>query len=182
MQCCNPEHPLSLPPLQLSELMSETRREVEKEHERRKERMREEHREALARIRAQYEEEVPWWLHSVSHAGFPVSSVCLCCISGEPRASLRCFPVSLGGQEHKQRSELLEGLRSEAARLRQLHDADVKGLQAELEGRLSALQQRHREKVSSRLCLWPLGLLGDSLHAPHLVPLPPCSAQFVFSW
>ncbi|XP_066420502.1 centrosomal protein of 164 kDa isoform X2 [Molothrus aeneus] len=49
-------------------------------------------------------------------------------------------------EERRQRSELLEGLRSEAARLRQLHDADLKGLQAELEGRLTALQQRHREK------------------------------------
>ncbi|XP_068028256.1 centrosomal protein of 164 kDa [Anomalospiza imberbis] len=49
-------------------------------------------------------------------------------------------------EERKQRSELLQALRSEAARLRQLHDADVKGLQAELEGRLTALQQRHREK------------------------------------
>ncbi|XP_053819395.1 centrosomal protein of 164 kDa isoform X4 [Vidua chalybeata] len=49
-------------------------------------------------------------------------------------------------EERRQRSELLQGLRSEAARLRQLHDADVKGLQAELEGRLTALQQRHREK------------------------------------
>ncbi|XP_030918266.1 centrosomal protein of 164 kDa [Geospiza fortis] len=49
-------------------------------------------------------------------------------------------------EERRQRSELLEGLRSEAARLRQLHDADLKGLQAELEGRLAALQHRHREK------------------------------------
>lgn len=57
-QCCNSGKPLSLSPLQLSELMSEKRREVEKEHERRMERMREEHREALARIQEQYEEEV----------------------------------------------------------------------------------------------------------------------------
>lgn len=81
------------------------------------------------------------------------------------------------GQERKQRSELLEGLRSEAARLRQRHDAELKALQAELEGRLTALQQRHREKVSSRPCLWPLGLLRDSLGAPHLVPQAPCTAQ-----
>lgn len=58
MQCCDPGNPLSVPPLQLSELMSDKRREVEKEHERRMERMREEHREALARIQEQYEEEV----------------------------------------------------------------------------------------------------------------------------
>lgn len=96
---------------------------------------------------------------------------------GEPCASQRCFPVPLAGQERKQRSELLEGLRSEATRLRQLHDSDLKGLQAELEGRLSALQQRHREKVSSRLCLWPLGLQRDGLEAPHLVTVSPCTAQ-----
>lgn len=95
----------------------------------------------------------------------------LCC------ASLSCFPVCWPWQEHKQRSELLEGLRAEAARLRQLHDTEVKGLQAELEGRLSALQQRHREKVSSRLCLWPLGSRGMAWRDPHLVPLPPCTAQ-----
>lgn len=87
------------------------------------------------------------------------------------------FPCPLSGQERKQRSELLEGLRSEATRLRQLHDSDVKVLQAELEGRLTALQQRHREKVSSRVCLWPLGLLRDCLEAAHFVPLPPCTAQ-----
>lgn len=130
--------------------MSDKRREVEKEHERRMERMREEHREALARIQEQYQEEVPVGCR----AGLPLSGCCvllLCC------ASLSSFPVCWPWQERKQRSELLEGLRGEAARLRQLHDTEVKGLQAELEGRLSALQQRHREKVSSRLCLWPLG-------------------------
>lgn len=118
-----------------------------------------------------------------------------CCGSvlhcGEPCASQRCFPVPLAGQERKQRSELLEGLRSEATRLRQLHDTELKGLQAELEGRLSALQQRHREKVSSRLCLWPLGLLRGGLEAPHLVTLhgpgrqtqvAGDASQFVFSW
>lgn len=93
-------------------------------------------------------------------------------------AALLQSPVPHGGvslplarQEQKQRSELLQGLRSEAARLRQLHDAEVRGLQAELEGRLAALQQRHSEKVSSRLCLRPSGLLRDGLGAPHRVPL-----------
>ncbi|KAM4885514.1 centrosomal protein of 164 kDa [Sylvia borin] len=64
----------------------------------------------------------------------------------EHRDALARIQEQYQEEEHKQRSELLEGLRSEAARLRQLHDADVKGLQAELEGRLTALQQRHREK------------------------------------
>ncbi|XP_066059530.1 centrosomal protein of 164 kDa isoform X2 [Chamaea fasciata] len=64
----------------------------------------------------------------------------------EHREALARIQEQYQEEEHKQRSELLEGLRSEAARLRQLHDADVKGLQAELEGRLMALQQRHREK------------------------------------
>ncbi|XP_066191048.1 centrosomal protein of 164 kDa [Sylvia atricapilla] len=64
----------------------------------------------------------------------------------EHREALARIQEQYQEEEHRQRSELLEGLRSEAARLRQLHDADVKGLQAELEGRLTALQQRHREK------------------------------------
>ncbi|CAN8199051.1 unnamed protein product [Coccothraustes coccothraustes] len=64
----------------------------------------------------------------------------------EHREALERIQEQYQEEEHRQRSELLEGLRSEAARLRQLHDTDVKGLQAELEGRLTALQQRHREK------------------------------------
>lgn len=51
-------------------------------------------------------------------------------------------------QERKQRAELLEGLRSEKRRLQQVHEAELKAVQAELEGRLAALQVRHREKVS----------------------------------
>ncbi|XP_075579496.1 centrosomal protein of 164 kDa [Pelecanus crispus] len=49
-------------------------------------------------------------------------------------------------EERKQRAELFEGLRSEMVRLRQLHEAEVKALQAELGERLTALQHRHREK------------------------------------
>ncbi|XP_054373090.1 centrosomal protein of 164 kDa isoform X3 [Molothrus ater] len=64
----------------------------------------------------------------------------------EHREALERIQEHYEEEERRQRSELLEGLRSEAARLRQLHDADLKGLQAELEGRLTALQQRHREK------------------------------------
>ncbi|XP_071305808.1 centrosomal protein of 164 kDa isoform X6 [Agelaius tricolor] len=64
----------------------------------------------------------------------------------EHREALERIQEHYEEEERRQRSELLEGLRSEAARLRQLHDADLKGLQAELEGRLAALQQRHREK------------------------------------
>ncbi|KAM6312676.1 uncharacterized protein O3Q21_010514 [Podargus strigoides] len=50
-------------------------------------------------------------------------------------------------QERKQRAELLEGLRGEMARLRQLHEAEAKALQAGLDGQLAVLQQRHREEV-----------------------------------
>ncbi|XP_063274072.1 centrosomal protein of 164 kDa isoform X2 [Prinia subflava] len=64
----------------------------------------------------------------------------------EHREALARIQEEYQEEERRQRAELLEGLRSEAARLRQRHDADVKGLQAELEGRLSALQQRHRDK------------------------------------
>uniref|UniRef100_A0A8C3ERV6 Centrosomal protein of 164 kDa n=1 Tax=Corvus moneduloides TaxID=1196302 RepID=A0A8C3ERV6_CORMO len=95
----------------------------------------------------------------------------------EHREALARIQEQFEEEERKQRSELLEGLRSEAARLRQRHDAELKALQAELEGRLTALQQRHREKVSSRPCLWSLEVLRDSLDAPHLVPLAPCTAQ-----
>jgi len=56
-------------------------------------------------------------------------------------------------QERKQRAELLEGLRSQTVRLRQLHEAEGRALQAELDERLAALQHRHREKVRRPLCL-----------------------------
>ncbi|KFW60733.1 Centrosomal protein of 164 kDa, partial [Pygoscelis adeliae] len=49
-------------------------------------------------------------------------------------------------EERKQRAELFEGLQSEMVRLRQLHEAEAKALQAELDERLAALQRRHREK------------------------------------
>ncbi|XP_075298485.1 centrosomal protein of 164 kDa isoform X3 [Opisthocomus hoazin] len=49
-------------------------------------------------------------------------------------------------EERKQRAELLEGLRSQTVRLRQLHEAEGRALQAELDERLAALQHRHREK------------------------------------
>ncbi|KFV10514.1 Centrosomal protein of 164 kDa, partial [Pterocles gutturalis] len=49
-------------------------------------------------------------------------------------------------EERKQRAELLEGLRSEMLRLRQLHEAEVKALQAELGEQLTDLQRKHREK------------------------------------
>ncbi|KGL87731.1 Centrosomal protein of 164 kDa, partial [Charadrius vociferus] len=49
-------------------------------------------------------------------------------------------------EERKQRAELFDGLRSEMVRLRQLHEAEVKALQAELDERLSALRHRHRER------------------------------------
>ncbi|XP_068850622.1 centrosomal protein of 164 kDa isoform X2 [Aphelocoma coerulescens] len=64
----------------------------------------------------------------------------------EHREALARIQEQYEEEERKQRSELLEGLRSEAARLRQRHDAELKALQAELEGRLTALQHRHREK------------------------------------
>ncbi|KAM6308012.1 centrosomal protein of 164 kDa-like [Podargus strigoides] len=54
--------------------------------------------------------------------------------------------MDTGKQERKQRAELLEGLRGEMARLRQLHEAEAKALQAELDGQLAALQQRHAEE------------------------------------
>lgn len=71
--------------------------------------------------------------------------------SGGPCASLGHFSgVSFcTKQERKQRAELLEGLRSEKRRLQQVHEAEVKAARAELEGRLAALQGRHREKVSA---------------------------------
>lgn len=82
--------------------------------------------------------------------GFP-EDVCLVWswwLTGEPRVSLSHFSCSYSNtQERKQRAELLEGLRSEMARLRQLHEVEVKGLQAELDERLTLLQNRHREKV-----------------------------------
>ncbi|OWK55693.1 Centrosomal protein, partial [Lonchura striata] len=65
---------------------------------------------------------------------------------GEHREALARIQEQHQEEEQKQRSELLQGLRSEAARLRQLHDAEVRGLQAELQARLAALQQRHSEK------------------------------------
>ncbi|XP_061870224.1 centrosomal protein of 164 kDa isoform X6 [Colius striatus] len=49
-------------------------------------------------------------------------------------------------QERQRRAELTEGLCAEMSRLRQLHHAEAKALQAELDGQLSALQLRHREK------------------------------------
>ncbi|NXN69619.1 CE164 protein, partial [Himantopus himantopus] len=49
-------------------------------------------------------------------------------------------------EERKQRAELFDGLRSEMVRLRQLHEAEVKALQAELDERLTALRHRHRER------------------------------------
>ncbi|XP_054147518.1 centrosomal protein of 164 kDa isoform X3 [Melozone crissalis] len=64
----------------------------------------------------------------------------------EHREALERIQQHFEEEERRQRSELLEGLRSEAARLRQLHDAELQRLQAELEGRLAALQQRHREQ------------------------------------
>ncbi|XP_064588039.1 centrosomal protein of 164 kDa isoform X4 [Zonotrichia leucophrys gambelii] len=64
----------------------------------------------------------------------------------EHREALGRIQQHFEEEERRQRSELLEGLRSEAARLRQLHDTELQRLQAELEGRLAALQQRHREK------------------------------------
>ncbi|XP_074383888.1 centrosomal protein of 164 kDa isoform X4 [Zonotrichia albicollis] len=64
----------------------------------------------------------------------------------EHREALERIQQHFEEEERRQRSELLEGLRSEAARLRQLHDTELQRLQAELEGRLAALQQRHREK------------------------------------
>ncbi|XP_061870220.1 centrosomal protein of 164 kDa isoform X2 [Colius striatus] len=49
-------------------------------------------------------------------------------------------------EERQRRAELTEGLCAEMSRLRQLHHAEAKALQAELDGQLSALQLRHREK------------------------------------
>lgn len=78
-------------------------------------------------------------------------------------------------QERKQRAELFEGLRSEMVRLRHIHEAEVKALQAELDEHLTALQHRHREKVRRMFCLagccdlaawgWP-GCQHTSVHLP----------------
>lgn len=83
-------------------------------------------------------------------------------------------------QERKQRAELFDGLRSEMARLRQLHEAEVKALQAELDERLSALRHRHRERVRRALCLagrCDLAAWGWPGYCDTLVCLPPSSAQ-----
>lgn len=84
-----------------------------------------------------------WWL----------SRGCVSCVAVVAHWRTSCFAQPLflfifcNKQERKQRAELLEGLRSEMARLRQLHEVEVKALQAELDERLTLLQNRHREKV-----------------------------------
>lgn len=83
-------------------------------------------------------------------------------------------------QERKQRAELFEGLRSETARLRQLHEAEVKALQAELGERLAALQRRHREKVRTPLCRalgWDVAAWGQPGYGDASACPPPSAAQ-----
>ncbi|KAM6400234.1 centrosomal protein of 164 kDa-like [Rhynochetos jubatus] len=52
-------------------------------------------------------------------------------------------------EERKQRTELEEGLRSEMARLRQLHQMEGKALQEELDRQLAALRHREKERKDS---------------------------------
>lgn len=83
-------------------------------------------------------------------------------------------------QERKQRAELFEGLQSEMVRLRQLHEAEAKALQAELDERLAALQRRHREKVRRALCravCCDLAAWGRPGDGDTSVCLPPSTAQ-----
>ncbi|XP_027511189.1 centrosomal protein of 164 kDa isoform X3 [Corapipo altera] len=49
-------------------------------------------------------------------------------------------------EERRRRSELLQRVQSETLQLWQSHNAEVKALQEELEGRLTDLKHRHREK------------------------------------
>lgn len=95
-------------------------------------------------------------------------------------AQMLFLSVFCNKQERKRRAELVEGLRSEMVRLRQLHEAEVKALQAELDERLAALQHRHREKVRRTLCLagrCDLAAWGWPGYGDASVRLPPSAAQ-----
>ncbi|NXN09947.1 CE164 protein, partial [Indicator maculatus] len=65
---------------------------------------------------------------------------------GEHQAALARAQEQFEEEERRQRAELLEGLRGELAWIRQLQQAEVKALQAELEQKLTALQLQHQEK------------------------------------
>lgn len=95
-----------------------------------------------------------------------LSRGCVSCVFVGARWRTLCFTQPLflfvfcNKQERKQRAELFEGLRSEMARLRQLHEVEVKALQAELDERLTLLQNRHREKVRRLPSILWLGCFG----------------------
>ncbi|XP_054251528.1 centrosomal protein of 164 kDa [Indicator indicator] len=65
---------------------------------------------------------------------------------GEHQAALARAQEQFEEEERRQRAELLESLRGEVAWIRQLQQAEVKALQAELEQRLTALHLQHQEK------------------------------------
>ncbi|XP_054031972.1 centrosomal protein of 164 kDa [Dryobates pubescens] len=67
-------------------------------------------------------------------------------LKGEHQAALAQAQQLYEEEERLQRAQLLEGLRSEAARVRQLQQAELKALQAQLDQRLTALQLQHQEK------------------------------------
>ncbi|XP_027555114.1 centrosomal protein of 164 kDa isoform X2 [Neopelma chrysocephalum] len=64
----------------------------------------------------------------------------------EHREALARIKEQFEEEERRRRSELLERVQSETLQLWQSHNAQVKALQEELEGRLTDLKHRHREK------------------------------------
>ncbi|XP_027737144.1 centrosomal protein of 164 kDa [Empidonax traillii] len=64
----------------------------------------------------------------------------------EHREALARIKEQFEEEERKRRSELLERVQSETLQLWQSHNAQVKALQEELEGKLADLKHRHREK------------------------------------
>ncbi|KAJ7427412.1 centrosomal protein of 164 kDa [Willisornis vidua] len=64
----------------------------------------------------------------------------------EHREALARIKEQYEEEERKRRTELLERLQSETVQLWQSHNTEVKALQAELEGRLTDMKHRHREK------------------------------------
>ncbi|XP_064490807.1 centrosomal protein of 164 kDa isoform X6 [Pseudopipra pipra] len=64
----------------------------------------------------------------------------------EHREALARVKEQFEEEERRRRSELLQRVQSETLQLWQSHNAEVKALQEELEGRLTDLKHRHREK------------------------------------
>ncbi|XP_025751555.1 centrosomal protein of 164 kDa [Manacus vitellinus] len=64
----------------------------------------------------------------------------------EHREALARIKEQFEEEERRRRSELLQRVQSETLQLWQSHNAEVKALQEELEGRLTDLKHRHREK------------------------------------